>query len=833
MQIPFRQGIVKATPNFLQLTGSTVSIVIAEPAYVLVTVADNLSNYLFAEKESVSNAWVGPFSAGTNYWLYWELHPATGAKLYGHTLAEPVESAVAPQSPVNDQHWYDSTSHKMKVWNAVANRWVEKIRVFAARLTHSSQFVSMSINSPSYEGTQVGSYVSVPVVAGFLVLDNEGKALRKGNGKFFTTEDVGITGVTNSSQVKFNSLVREAEAASNMAKHTIVAFVDFDTITPADPIMVSQGKLFGIIEEDVVIGDYVNVVFEGSVSSPEWDWTHLQMNTPLYIGEGGALVTTATAPALQPIAVVSGTHSIQFGVPKVVNTVVGGTTVEAMTPTVQGIGKLSVAAANPADPVVVGTNDPRMTDARLPLAHTHTIAEVTALQTTLDGLIVPMTDLAAGVARLSVAAANPADPIVVGDNDPRMTDNRLPLAHTHLISDVLNLQTTLDGKVSKAGDTMTGALTLSGDPTLALHAATKQYVDLAVGGGGGGGAVEPLYQVLYGTGTGVDSSPTFAYDAASGAFNLQPTAKEAPADMFIQAASASAGISANSAASLTLRAGDSDNDNGNGGTTYLSAGSSSVNGSGGNLLMGAGSSFAGIAGSVTIDAGGGRWGGDVYVNGGDCYEDFAMAGKIVLEGGSTTSYIPGPGGYTHIKGGNGNGAGAEIFTLGGTTYDTIGTIFTNAEQVIHVMQPGGLQYDGAFNPHANMVPCYRRFIITGSGSSGQFEIPLPVAMPDTSLWMFDASVLATTHDGSMHAAFTLNGMARSNEGTLSMSFLSPPSTLYQPTGTETWNISAFAAEHVAPTIVFVATPDSTNLTTFVITVNVTQYAISLGDTPVD
>ncbi len=36
--------------------------------------------------------------------------------------------------------------------------------------------------------------------------------------------------------------------------------------------------------------------------------------------------------------------------------------------------------------------------------------------------------------------------------------------------------------VNKAGDTMTGALTLSGDPTNALHAATKQYVDNAVAG---------------------------------------------------------------------------------------------------------------------------------------------------------------------------------------------------------------------------------------------------------------------------------------------------------------------------------------------------------------
>lgn len=34
-------------------------------------------------------------------------------------------------------------------------------------------------------------------------------------------------------------------------------------------------------------------------------------------------------------------------------------------------------------------------------------------------------------------------------------------------------------RVAKAGDTMTGALTLSGNPTAALHAATKQYVDSA------------------------------------------------------------------------------------------------------------------------------------------------------------------------------------------------------------------------------------------------------------------------------------------------------------------------------------------------------------------
>lgn len=43
-------------------------------------------------------------------------------------------------------------------------------------------------------------------------------------------------------------------------------------------------------------------------------------------------------------------------------------------------------------------------------------------------------------------------------------------------------QTALNAKVAKAGDTLTGALTLSGPPTNPLHATTKTYVDSAVGG---------------------------------------------------------------------------------------------------------------------------------------------------------------------------------------------------------------------------------------------------------------------------------------------------------------------------------------------------------------
>lgn len=44
---------------------------------------------------------------------------------------------------------------------------------------------------------------------------------------------------------------------------------------------------------------------------------------------------------------------------------------------------------------------------------------------------------------------------------------------------VTTITTSIGEKVAKAGDTMTGALTLSGAPTLAAHASTKAYVDAA------------------------------------------------------------------------------------------------------------------------------------------------------------------------------------------------------------------------------------------------------------------------------------------------------------------------------------------------------------------
>jgi len=64
-------------------------------------------------------------------------------------------------------------------------------------------------------------------------------------------------------------------------------------------------------------------------------------------------------------------------------------------------------------------------------------------------------------------------------NKPATFPPTLPIAQ----SGVTNLTTDLTARLLKAGDTMTGPLVLPADPTTALQAATKQYVDTKAAGG--------------------------------------------------------------------------------------------------------------------------------------------------------------------------------------------------------------------------------------------------------------------------------------------------------------------------------------------------------------
>lgn len=288
MRTPFRQGIVTAPPNFLSAQGSSVSLNIARPAMVTFTVADGAANYLIAERFPVANAWSGPFVPGVDYWLYWDINVRTGARTFGHTLREPIEAAVPPLNPQHDQHWFDTTTTTMKVWNSTSNQWVKRIRLFAAKLQAGTIIVSMSINAPSFIGTQVGALENIPVFSGSLMFDANGDPIKRSNGTFFTTEDVVVTGIASSSQVKVGGIVTEAVSDENIPAYSIVHFTDFHHVRLATNAMLNSGA-YGIIEVDAPTGTVVNVVSSGVITNPSWDWSALGVNAPLYVSEDGTL----------------------------------------------------------------------------------------------------------------------------------------------------------------------------------------------------------------------------------------------------------------------------------------------------------------------------------------------------------------------------------------------------------------------------------------------------------------------------------------------------------------------------------------------------------------
>jgi hypothetical protein len=95
---------------------------------------------------------------------------------------------------------------------------------------------------------------------------------------------------------------------------------------------------------------------------------------------------------------------------------------------------------------------------------------------------------AAGAAASALTSANSYTDTAVSnlvDGAPALlnTLNELAAAINDDASFASTIATSIGEKVAKSGDTMTGALTLSGAPTNDLHAATKKYVDDAVSGG--------------------------------------------------------------------------------------------------------------------------------------------------------------------------------------------------------------------------------------------------------------------------------------------------------------------------------------------------------------
>lgn len=488
MRIPFRQGVVQAEqPQFIQVSLPYASLYVQDTP-LIATMSAGTKDYLVIEKVSVQNAW-GPLAPGQTVWLYLDLDIRTGVRTFGKTNIAPIVSSTAPTHPSQGRHWYDTGNRTVKVW--IGSTWQVKNRVFLCKLDSGVIPTSLTQNA-DFTGSQVDD--STVIFAGQVVFDNSNNPLKGTDGKFITTEDKLRTQTAMGAGVKLSALISEAEAAENLPAYSIVTYVDFGRINRANATTGTETGQYGIIESSAAKGETVNVVTSGIVSNASWDWTSVGINQPLYCTSTGLLSTSPVAPNQIPIATIVGKQTIQLGTPRVSvsPTVTNTTTVAAptMTDVVPGVAKLNMPAAVPSAPVVVGANDPRLSDARPSLPHDHTQDEVAGLSAVLSGLL-PLTG--GSMSGTLVLAGQPSGPLDA--TTKQYVDERtvpgipttggsmtglLLLSGDPVLGAGAATKQYVDRRVLRTGDTMSGPLTLNADPTTALHAATKQYVDTRV-----------------------------------------------------------------------------------------------------------------------------------------------------------------------------------------------------------------------------------------------------------------------------------------------------------------------------------------------------------------
>lgn len=445
MIINFQQGIVTYPmvgnqQSFLSRTGSFVSLSTTN-GVVDVTFAHGTENYYHTEASNVPNAW-GPIVDNTDYWLYWDINLRTAVRTFGVTVVQPVYSASTPASPVDDLHWFNTNTRKMQVFTT--GQFREVIRVFAARVNNNT-FSPLSTGSYPFAGSQAGLGVA-NVNAGRILADADGKPIKRQSGAFFTTESLFFLNGSPINTIRLETSVQYATAAENLAKFQVVTFTNFGQISGATYTDV-QESVIALVLADLQTNEVGEVCIQGIVTNHSWNWPHV--GTPLWVDSSGNLIDVdphlsfplSYPVGKPPIARVLTQTSIFFdqglGGKGADGATSSGANVTAATPVVPGIARLSITAVDPGDPIVVGTNDLRMSNARTPTVHSHPASGITVTPT---GNITA-SDVQSALAELDTA-------IQAGGNF-----------------------------VNRTGDTMTGPLVLPGEPTNDLQAADKGYVD--------------------------------------------------------------------------------------------------------------------------------------------------------------------------------------------------------------------------------------------------------------------------------------------------------------------------------------------------------------------
>ena len=327
------------------------------------------------------------------------------------------------------------------------------------------QFYSVSALNPSFYGTQIGSNQSA--YAGRILYTEYGNTILRDDKTFFTSEDQFFTNQSQVIGVRLESNITTAKSsATSLSKYSVVALDINGTIRTASYNDV-EDRVVAIVTEDLLLGETGNIIVQGTVTNPEWDFSSMEAGTKLYVSNGSLIRTdphisnpTDFPKALVPVAKVLSKDSVIFeqglgGVGPVGPTGSVDNIPPATTATLGGV-ILSTVPTSATLPKVVSDNDPRLAGG--PFAsgiHTHA---ATAITVSTSG---------------------------------NLSSTNVQLALQELDSEKFNISGgNIAGGISVAGPavfsstlTANGAATfndqviLTSDPNAPLEAATKRYVD--------------------------------------------------------------------------------------------------------------------------------------------------------------------------------------------------------------------------------------------------------------------------------------------------------------------------------------------------------------------
>jgi len=293
----FRQGIARrqedgtGNPNNLQPSngGSWVDLIVSPDPTIFVFAHQDV-DYMQTENATVAKAW-GPFTSGTDYWLYWDVDFLTGELTRGYTTVEPTYGNTEP-AHIIDKHWFDTSTYLMKVWTGAS--WIEKIRLFAAKYASGATLIYSPL------GSQVGLN-NIKIHAGKILFDPDGKPLQKfqrnRRGQFITTETPLNSQFNRIANFRVESAIVQGEAEETIPIHYAVALSDYDKLVIAKSSDSSLPAI-GIATEDMNPGEVRSYITKGFITDEiTWDWSAYPAHTNLFVGATGELIPAPEASA--------------------------------------------------------------------------------------------------------------------------------------------------------------------------------------------------------------------------------------------------------------------------------------------------------------------------------------------------------------------------------------------------------------------------------------------------------------------------------------------------------------------------------------------------------